>query len=114
MVAHFAGLKNAPTDHLPTKLRAIAESMQSQYDMEHHAQEEGTHLELIDEAFVDWFSICGPPDKCIERLQPLVDLGLEHVYQLGGSPVAHPHGARQVAMVEQAKLFASHVMPHFR
>jgi 5,10-methylenetetrahydromethanopterin reductase len=27
MVAHFAGLKNAPTDHLPTKLRAIAESM---------------------------------------------------------------------------------------
>ena len=48
------------------------------------------------------------------RLEPLIDLGLEHVYQLGGSPVAHPHGARQVAMVEQAKLFASHVMPHFR
>ena len=114
MVAHFAGLKNAPTDHLPTKLRAIAESMQSQYDMARHAQEEGTHLELIDEAFVDWFSIFGPPDKCIERLGPLIDLGIEHVYQLGGSPVAHPHGARQVAMVEQAKLFASHVMPRFR
>ena len=114
MVAHFAGLKNAPTDHLPAKLRAIAESMQSQYDMARHAQEEGTHLELIDGAFVDWFSICGPPDKCIDRLQPLIDLGLEHVYQLGGSPVAHPHGARQIAMVEQAKLFASHVIPHFR
>ena len=114
MVAHFAGLKNAPTDHLPTKLRTIAESMQSQYDMARHAQEEGTHLALIDDAFVDWFSICGPPEKCIERLQPLIDLGLEHVYQLGGSSVAHPHGARQVAMVEQARLFASHVMPHFR
>ena len=77
-------------------------------------REVGTHRELIDEAFVVWFSICGPPRKCIERLGPLIGLGLEHVYQLGGSPVAHPHGARQVAMVEQAKLFASHVMPCFR
>lgn len=80
MVARFAGLKNAPTDHLPTKLSAIAESMQLQCDMARHAQEEGTHLALIDDAFVDWFSICGPPEKCIERLQPLIDLELKHVY----------------------------------
>ena len=82
MVAHFAGLKHAPTDHLPPRLRAVAEHMQSQYDMERHAQEEGSHLALIDEAFVDWFSICGPPEKCIERLQPLLDMGLQHIYQL--------------------------------
>ena len=114
MVAHFAGLKYAPTEHLPDQLRSIAEHMQSHYDMERHAQEEGTHLALVDGAFVDWFSICGPPDKCVKRLEPLIDIGLEHVYQLGGSPVAHPHGARQVATVEQARLFASKVMPHFR
>ena len=114
MVAHFAGLKHAPTAHLPDTLRAIAEGMQSQYDMERHSQEDGSHLALIDDTFVDWFSICGPPEKCITRLRSLVDLGLEHVYQLGGSPVAHPHGARQMAMVEQAKLFAAQVIPHFR
>ena len=114
MVAHFAGLKHAPTDHLPPRLRAVAEHMQSQYDMERHAQEEGSHLALIDEAFVDWFSICGPPEKCIERLQPLLDMGLQHIYQLGGTPVAHPHGARQIAMVEQAHLFATDVIPHCR
>lgn len=114
MVAHFAGLKHAPTAHLPDTLRAIAEGMQSQYDMERHSQEDGSHLALIDDTFVDWFSICGPPEKCITRLWSLVDLGLEHVYQLGGSPVAHPHGARQMAMVEQAKLFAAQVIPHFR
>lgn len=114
MVAHFAGLKHAPTAHLPDTLRAIAEGMQSQYDMERHSQEDGSHLALIDDTFVDWFSICGPPEKCITRLRTLVDLGLEHVYQLGGSPVAHPHGARQMAMVEQAKLFAAQVIPHFR
>ena len=114
MVAHFAGLKHAPTEHLPPRLRAIAEHLQSQYDMARHAQEEGSHLALIDEDFVDWFSICGPPQKCIERLEPLINMGLEHIYQLGGTPIAHPHGARQIAMVEQAQLFATDVIPHFR
>lgn len=114
MVAHFAGMKDAPLDHLPEKLKGIAAQMQSGYDMKHHAQEQGSHLAAVPDDFVEWFSICGPPAKCRERLQQLIDLGLDHVYQLGGSPVAHPHGARQQAMVEQARLFASEVMPHFR
>jgi 5,10-methylenetetrahydromethanopterin reductase len=114
MVAHFAGMKDAPLDHLPEKLKGIAAQMQSGYDMKHHAQEQGSHLAAVPDDFVEWFSICGPPAKCRERLRQLVDLGLDHVYQLGGSPVAHPHGARQQAMVEQARLFASEVMPHFR
>ena len=42
----------------------------------------------------------------------LANLG--KLYQLGGSPVAHPHGARQEAMVAQAALFATDVMPYFR
>jgi len=111
MVAHFAGMKNAPLDHLPPQLRPMAEHMQSDYDMAHHAQEEGEHLGAVTDEFVDWFSICGPPEKCRERLQELMVLGLDHVYLLGGSPVAHPHGARQEAMVEQSRLFAEQVLP---
>lgn len=114
MVAHFAGMKDAPLDHLPEKLKSIAAHMQTGYDMKRHAQEEGSHLNVVPDDFVDWFSICGPPAKCRERLQQLIDIGLDHVYQLGGSPVAHPHGARQAAMVEQAKLYATEVIPHFR
>lgn len=113
MVAHFAGMRNAPLDHLPPQLRPLAEMMQTGYDMAHHAQEDGSHLGAVTDDFVDWFSICGPPDKCRERLQTLVDLGLDHVYLLGGSPVAHPHGARQAAMVEQVRLFAEKVLPIF-
>jgi 5,10-methylenetetrahydromethanopterin reductase len=114
MVAHFAGMKNAPLDHLPPQLKSLAAHMQTGYDMEHHAQEEGEHLTEVTDDFVDWFSICGPPAKCRERLQELVDLGLDHVYLLGGSPVPHPHGERQAAMVAQSKLFADEVLPHFR
>jgi alkanesulfonate monooxygenase SsuD/methylene tetrahydromethanopterin reductase-like flavin-dependent oxidoreductase (luciferase family) len=114
MVAHFAGMKDAPLDHLPERLKSIAAHMQSGYDMKRHAQEEGGHLNVVPDDFVDWFSICGPPAKCRARLGELLDMGLDHVYQLGGSPVAHPHGARQEAMVEQARLYATEVLPHFR
>lgn len=114
MVAHFAGMKNAPTGHLPPQLKALAERMQTGYDMKHHAQESGSHLTMVPDEFVDWFSICGPPAKCRDRLGVLLEMGLDHIYQLGGSPVAHPHGQRQQAMVEQARLYAMEVIPQVR
>lgn len=114
MVAHFAGMKHAPLEQLPPRLRPLAAAMQSGYDMARHARDDGSHLELVDDEFVDWFSICGPPEKCTARLGALLERGLDHVYLLGGSPVPAPHGARQAAMVEQTRLFATHVMPRLR
>ena len=114
MVAHFAGMKNAPLDHLPPQLKDLAAHMQKQYDMDHHAQEEAQHATEVNDEFVEWFSICGPAEKCRDRLQQIVGLGLDHVYLLGGSPVAHPHGERQAGMVAQSRLFAEQVMPNFR
>jgi 5,10-methylenetetrahydromethanopterin reductase len=114
MVAHFAGMKNAPVDHLPPQLKELAIHMQSQYDMERHAQEEGAHLTEVTDEFIDWFSICGTPEKCETRLQHIIDIGLDHVYLLGGSPVARPHGERQAGMIRQTKLFAEQVLPKLR
>ena len=114
MVAHFAGMKNAPVDHLPPQLRNLAIHMQKQYDMDHHAQEEAAHATEVSDEFVDWFSICGSPEKCLARLQTIIALGLDHVYLLGGSPVAHPHGERQAGMVQQTRLFAEKVLPALR
>jgi 5,10-methylenetetrahydromethanopterin reductase len=114
MVAHFAGMKDSPVEHLPPQLKALAERMKSGYDMARHAQNEGAHLPMVNDEFVDWFAICGPPAKCIERLGELIGMGLDYVYILGGSPVANPHGARQEAMVKQTRLFADAVLPRFR
>ena len=111
MVAHFAGMKNAPLDHLPPQLKPLAETMQQGYDMQHHAQDKGSHLSMVDDDFVDWFSICGPPDKCLARMRAILEYDLDHIYILGGSPVATPHSARQAAMVEQTRLFAEAVLP---
>ena len=114
MVAHFAGMRNSPTEHLPPQLKGLAEQMKSGYDMARHAQHDGKHLGMVDDAFVDWFSICGPASKCLERLQQLIALGLDHVNVLGGSPVAAPHGERQAGLVAQARLFAEQVLPELR
>ncbi len=114
LVAHFAGMKDAPVDHLPPQLKPLAIKLKTQYDMKHHAQETGSHLEMVDNDFVDWFSICAPPQECLDRVGALIEQGLDHVYLLGGSTVAHPHGARQESMVEQTALFASEVMPQLR
>ncbi|HJM09393.1 MAG TPA: hypothetical protein QGG41_04790, partial [Gammaproteobacteria bacterium] len=84
------------------------------YDMKNHSSEKGSHLELIDDDFIDWFSIAGPAEKCIERLSDLLDLGLDHVYLLGGSPIAEPRDLRLRAMVDQTQIFADQVLPHFR
>ena len=114
MVAHFAGIRNAPVDHLPPQLKDLAIHMQNQYDMDHHAQEEAGHTTEVSDAFVDWFSICGPPKKCLARLQTIIAMGLDHIYLLGGSPIAHPHGERQAGLIRQTQLFSDKVLPALR
>lgn len=114
LVAHFAGMKHAPVDHLPPQLKPLAEALKTDYDMKHHNQSAGSHLDMVDDAFVDWFGIAGPAEKCIDRLGPLIEMGLDHVYVLGGSDVPHPHSAFVKAFVEQAERFTSDVLPHFR
>lgn len=81
MVAHFAGMRDAPVDHLPPQLRKLAVHMQNRYDMDHHAQEEAGHAGDVTDAFVDWFSICGPPDKCLTRLRTIIDQGAYRKYK---------------------------------
>jgi 5,10-methylenetetrahydromethanopterin reductase len=114
LVAHFAGMKHAPTDHLPPRLESLAMRLKSEYDMKHHAQRAGSHLDFVDDAFVDWFSIAGSEHKCTDRLGALIDMGLDHVYILGGSAVAFPPGERIRASVDQTEFFAAGVLPHFR
>lgn len=114
LVSHFAGMKSAPTEHLPEQLKTIAENLKSQYDMAHHGQDKGSHLQMMDDDFVRWMAICGGPSLCIDRLSALIEMGLEHIYLLGGSPYAEPHGKRITGVVDMSELFASEVMPQLR
>ena len=90
LVSHFAGMKAASTDHLPPQIKDIAENLKTQYDMAHHAQEKGSHLGMIDDEYVRWMAICGTPSLCIDKLSVLLDMGLQHIYLLGGTPYEGP------------------------
>ena len=114
MVAHFTAMKQAPTEHLPKQLKPITEKLQTEYDMKNHSSEKGEHLELIDDDFIEWFSIAGPPQKCIDRLGELIEMGLDYIYLLGGSPVPEPRDLRLKAMVDQTEIFAKEVLPIFK
>ena len=107
-------MKHAPVEHLPPQLKPLALRLKTGYDMLHHNLNEGAHLGMVDDAFVDWFAICGPPRKCIDRLGALVAKGLDHVYILGGTPAISAHGPRWEAAVEMQQLFADKVMPTVR
>ena len=47
MVAHFAGMKDAPLNHLPKKLKSVANKLRDGYEMAKHSQDSGNHLQLI-------------------------------------------------------------------
>jgi hypothetical protein len=114
LIAHFTAMKHAPVDHLPPQLKPLALQLRTAYDMAHHNLASGGHLSLVDDDFVRWFAICGPPALCIDRLGELAEMGLDHLYVLNGSPVDEPHGAKWEAAVNELDLFAAEVMPALR
>lgn len=113
LIAHFTAMKDAPVDHLPAQLKSLAMQLKEGYDMAHHNLDTGSHLSAIDDEFVDWFAICGPPQKCVDSLGALIEKGLDHINILGGTSKAESHGARWEKAVEQQELFSTHVLPQF-
>lgn len=114
LIAHFTALRGAPLEHLPPRLKALAARLQSGYDMQNHNLSQGSHVASIDDEFVDWFAICGPRSKCLDRLGELLELGLDHVHVLGGAPEIAAHGPRWEATVDLQEEFAADVMPALR
>jgi 5,10-methylenetetrahydromethanopterin reductase len=114
LIAHFTALKDAPIEHLPPRLKPLAIELRTGYDMQRHNLVQGSHLTLVDDEFVDWFAICGPPQKCVDRLGELISRGLDHVYILGGAPPIAEHGPRWEASVDLLEPLARDVLPVFR
>jgi 5,10-methylenetetrahydromethanopterin reductase len=114
LVAHFTAMKGASLDHLPPQLKTIAKALRQEYDMQHHGRDEGSHLALINDDFVSWYSICGNPQFCVDRLGALIEKGLDHVYIIGGSPIPFPIGERMKGLIEHQALFADEVISVLR
>jgi 5,10-methylenetetrahydromethanopterin reductase len=74
--------------------RAMLKSLHASYDMTKHTQSGSAQANLLTEEFADRFGIAGPADYCVERLQALVELGIDKFIIVGPSLGSDPAAAR--------------------
>jgi 5,10-methylenetetrahydromethanopterin reductase len=87
--------------------REILKNIHSSYNMKKH----GAHgNDLITSEFAHEFGIYGPPSYCVDRLNELVELGIDRFIFAGGPDLALP----QPEIVEMAKRFVNEVLPKFK
>ena len=74
--------------------RSLLQDVHDAYDMRAHTQAGSPQAERLTSEFAEGFAVLGPADRCIERLQHLVALGLDHLVIVGPSLGADPTEAR--------------------
>jgi 5,10-methylenetetrahydromethanopterin reductase len=83
----------------------VMNELHERYDMTSHTRADSDQASLLSNDFVDNYSIVGPPDLCIERIQKLSDLGLDKVIFVGATL-----GSDQNAAAESDALIAREVV----
>jgi 5,10-methylenetetrahydromethanopterin reductase len=101
--AHFA---RGSLGRLSADDRRVVQEVTGRYDTERHAESHSTQTTAVPDDFVDRFAVVGPPARCIERLQALIELGLERVVVVGAAKDADAGEAEKAR-----KRFASEVLP---
>jgi 5,10-methylenetetrahydromethanopterin reductase len=108
VVAHFTAMAASPAAVPPAHVATFAQ-LRSGYEMDRHTQIRSFQARVSGDDFIDWFAIAGGPDQCTERLQELIDLGLDHVYVIGGAATQSP-----LDVLEGEKRLAREVIPRLR
>jgi 5,10-methylenetetrahydromethanopterin reductase len=107
--ARFSAFAGSKLESLPPPLRRAAQFLRSDYDMRQHTNATAAHAQALDDEFVDWFGICGPPEAVLPRLQALAGLGLDFVHAVPASTGV----SREIALTS-IRLLATEVLPALR
>ncbi len=82
--AHFSAGAGTDFASQPEVMRRVTSRLQTEYDTAHHSQGDAPHTQVLDQNFIDWFAVAGTVEEVVERLTPIVELGLSHIYFAGG------------------------------
>lgn len=107
--AHFSSMPGSTGAGLAEPDRAVAAEVGRRYDSHQHLSNTSPQTEALTDEFVDRFAIIGPPERCIERLHGLADLGLERFVITGASFGADRDDARTAD-----RLVTTEVVPALR
>ena len=81
--AHFSASVGSDFESQPAIMRRVTEHLVTEYDTNYHTQGVAPHVGVLDDEFINWFAAAGDSDHVIDRLAPLVELGLSHLYFFG-------------------------------
>ena len=104
--ARFSAFAGSNLKRLPPQLQRAATFLREHYDMRQHTMATSAHARALEDEFLDWFGIAGPPDVAVPRLQALADLGLDFVHAVPGSG-----GVERDVALTSIQLLANEVLP---
>ncbi|MBT4161046.1 MAG: LLM class flavin-dependent oxidoreductase [Gammaproteobacteria bacterium] len=108
-MARFTAMHGKSVAPVSEGERKVYESVHDAYQLRAHFQEGSPQSKEVPADFYDRFAIIGPADECIERLNALVDLGIERFVVASPSPLTTPDLADKALA-----LFTNEVMPTVR
>ena len=83
--AHFSSFSGRAAEGTPDQDAATVERLHREYDRGHHTQAAASHTALLDAGFIDRWGVIGPAERCVDRLQELVDAGAHRFVLVGPS-----------------------------
>jgi probable F420-dependent oxidoreductase len=101
-VADLVERYGAETDLVPDTLTSYIEQRKG-YDYSEHGKADSTHVDFVADDVIDRFCILGPPERHIERLEELRELGADHF------AIYLQHDAKD----ETLEAYSEHILPHF-
>ena len=104
--AHFSSMPGSTGAGLTGHDRAVVAEVGRRYDSNQHLSNDAAHTAALDPDFVDRFAVVGPPERCVERLTELADLGIGRFIVTGPTFRADREQARA-----SARLFVHEVLP---
>jgi len=107
--ARFSAFAGSNLTRLPGPLQRAASFLRTHYDMREHTMATAQHARALEDEFIDWFGIAGPPEVVVPRLQALARVGVDFVHAVPGSGGV----ARDVALTS-IQLLAQEVLPVLR
>jgi 5,10-methylenetetrahydromethanopterin reductase len=107
--ARFAVMHGEVVGPVSEHQAGVMRGLHDAYDMRAHTRTDSDQASLLDDEFVDAYAVVGDPDACVERLRPLIDLGLDKLVVVGGTA-----GVDRDTISASAELMATAVLPHLR